>query len=88
MSSKRGNKSGGCKWNNDFGKLFPGITAAKNGKKDHCHCVPCKKDISIFHKGKKDIENHVNTKDHKGNVNKSAGTLTLTSHFNGKTVRT
>lgn len=78
------NKSGGCKWNDGFSNTYPGFTAAKNGKKDHCHCVPCNKDLSIYHKGKKDIEKHLNTNEHKSNCLKIANTKSLPSLFNGK----
>lgn len=79
-----GGKSGGCVWNSEFSEIFPGFTSAKNGKKDHCHCKPCGKDLSIFHKGKTDIANHIKTKDHIANCKKVAGTQTLDKLFNGR----
>lgn len=80
------NKSGGCKWNDGYSKSYPGFTAAKSGKKDHCRCVPCNKDLSIYHKGKKDIEKHMNTNEHKSNCTKIAGTKPLPNLFNGKLI--
>lgn len=75
---------GGCVWQNSYSKKYPGFVAAKNGKKDHCFCNPCGKNVSIFHKGPKDIEKHVNTKEHQRNCEKMAGTQTLHVHFSGK----
>lgn len=78
-----GNKSGGCIWNDEYGKTYPEITSAKNGKKDHFHCKPCAKDLSLYHKGKADIDKHIITKDHIANCKKVAGTPTLDKLFSG-----
>lgn len=82
-----GNKSGSCKWNNEYSKSYPGITSAKNGKKDYCHCTHCGKDLSIHHKGRVDIEKHLKTKEHITNCKKVAGTQTLDKLFNGMIVK-
>lgn len=84
MSKKKG---GGCIWNNEFSKLFPGMTVAKSGKRDHCHCGPCAKDLSFYHKGKKDIEKHLSTKEHKGNCAKLVATKSLPNIFAGKFIQ-
>lgn len=75
---------GPCKWSEGYSKTYPGFTAAKNGKIDHCHCILCDKDISIHYKGLKDIEKHVNTNAHKQNRMKLAGTQPLPVYFSGK----
>lgn len=79
-----GNKSGGCVWQDEFTTSYPGSAPAKNRKKDHFHCIPCGKDLSLFHKGKKDIETHMKRADHQANCKKSAGTKTITQLFSGK----
>lgn len=79
-----GSKSGACKWNDALTKDFPGITAAKNGKPDHFHCTHCRKDLSLHHKGRKDIESHIQTNEHQKNVKSIAGTPTLDRLFNGE----
>lgn len=75
--------SGFCVWNDSISVQFPGFERAKNGKRDHCFCTHCNKDISIHHKGKKDIEKHISTNEHSKNVSKSVKTKPLTVHFNG-----
>lgn len=79
-----GPNSGGCIWKNEYSKTYPGITSAKNGKKDHCHCNHCEKDLSIRHKGRADIEKHVKTNEHIANCKKKAGTPTLIQMFSGR----
>lgn len=76
---------GSCTWSEKLARAYPGFTAAKNGKTDYCHCNLCDKDISIRHKGKTDIENHMKTTDHNRNSKKVAGTQPLTVHFNEPT---
>lgn len=79
-----GPKSGACKWNDDFIRDFPGLTAAKNGKLDHFHCTHCRKDLSVHHKGRKDIETQIQTNEHQKNMKAVAGTPTLDMLFNGE----
>lgn len=82
-----GDKSGSCRWNSEYSKTFPGITSAKNGKTNYCHCTHCGKDLSIKHKGRADIEKHLKTKEHIANTIKVAGTLTLDKLFSGNSLQ-
>lgn len=59
------------------------MTCAKNGKTDHCHCNRFGKDLSIRHKGRADIEKHLETKEHIVNCKKVAGTKTFDQLFSG-----
>lgn len=77
---------GSCLWKPEFAKKYPGFTAAKNKKADHCHCTVCAKDISIHHKGQKDIENHLTTKSHLEKQKAAAGAQQLPSYFTGKKI--
>lgn len=77
---------GSCVWKPEYGKKYPGFTAAKNGKTDQCHCKVCGKDISIRYKGQKDIETHLKANKHKEKCKTVASVQTLPSYFDGKKI--
>lgn len=75
---------GSCVWKDEYSVTYPGIVRAKNRRTDHCRCTVCDKDISIRYKGRKDIETHLGSHDHKRKSNDIAGVQPLTDHFKGK----
>lgn len=77
---------GGCTWNNEYSTTYKGFVAAIDGRKNYCYCTKCKKHISIFHKGKIDIETHISTAEHQNNIPKNV--KTLVSYFGNILIQT
>ncbi|KAB0805402.1 hypothetical protein PPYR_02372 [Photinus pyralis] len=60
-----------CKYSDDMLKEFPSVKKGKISTEVFCNV--CSSSLSIAHKGKKDIEDHLKTEKHKKNLRSQAG---------------